>query len=149
MFLVDTLPAMCCGALMLSIRTGVALLAGVLMCATARAAPCDLGKAQAVPVIKGLPYKQAREAVLAGGWRPSVGHPHNDFSDNETTFRDRGYGELQFCRIATDSPCRFEFTSANGVALWITTTGDENPTLGSQATVKAAKLACVGDPDPN
>ncbi len=134
---------------MLSIRIGVALLAGAVLFNAARAATCDLGHAPAVPVVKGLPYKEARNAILSGGWQATVGHPHNDFSSNETTFRDRGYGELQFCRLTADSPCRFEFTSANGVALWITTTGDENPTLGSQASVKAAKLACAGDPDPN
>jgi len=134
---------------MTSILTGLAIAAGVLLCVAAQAAPCDLGKAPTVPLVKGLPYKDARQAILSSGWQPTVGHPHNDFSSNETTFRDRGFGELQFCRITTDSPCRFKFTSPNNVVLWVTTTGDENPTLGSQASVKAAKLACAGDPDPN
>jgi hypothetical protein len=149
MILIETPPAMCCCAGMLAIRTGVALLTVMVLGVAARAAPCDIGKAPTVPVVKGLPYKEARQAILSSGWQTTVGHPHNDFSSNETTFRDRGYGELQFCRLTADSPCRFKFTSANGVALWITTTGDENPTLGSQASVKVAKLACVGEPDPN
>jgi hypothetical protein len=145
----DTLHLIRCDTYMVVVRTLGALLAGGMLCAAARAAPCDLGKAPTVPVVKGLAYKDARQAILSSGWQLTVGHPHNDFSNNETTFRDRGYGELQFCRLTADSPCRFKFTSANNVVLWITTTGDENPTLGSQASVKAAKLACVGEPDPN
>ena len=149
MIFIDTLPQMWSCMPMVAIRPVLVVLAGALLCTTARAAPCDIAKAPAVPLVKGLPYKDARQAILSGGWQPTVGHPHNDFSSNETTFRDRGFGELQFCRLTADSPCRFKFTSSNNVVLWITTTGDENPTLGSQASVKAAKLACVGDPDPN
>jgi hypothetical protein len=118
----------------------------VVAAAPARAA-CDTAHAPAVPVVKGLPYQQARQAILAGGWAVVAGHPHNDLSSNEQTFRDRGYTELQFCRLTADSLCRFKF-SAGGVVLWITTAGDENPLLDSQATVKAAKLACATDPDP-
>jgi len=76
-----------------------------------------------------------------------AGHPHNDLSSNEVTFRDRGFTELQFCRLTADSLCRFKYAAGN-VALWVTTTGDENPLLDSQAVVKAAKLACVADGDP-
>ena len=145
----DTLHPIRCDTYMVVVRSLGALVAGALLCAAARAAPCDVGKAPAVPVVTGLPYKDARQAILASGWKLTVGHPHNDFSINETTFRDRGFNELQFCRLTNDSPCRFKFTSPQNVVLWITTTGDENPTLGSVASVKAAKLACVGDPDPN
>ncbi len=111
------------------------------------AAACDLNRAPAVPVVKALPYKQARQAVLAGGWQPVSGHPHNDLSSNEATFRDRGYTELQFCRLSADSLCRFKF-SAGAYALWVTTTGDDNPLLDSQAIVKAARLTCASDSDP-
>ncbi len=107
-----------------------------------------MSHAPAVPVVKGLPYKQARSAILAGGWAPVAGQPHNNLSDNETNFRERGYTELQFCRLTADSLCRFEFGSPAGVKLWITTAGDENPALGTQAMVKSAKLACAADGDP-
>ncbi len=116
--------------------------------ASAAFAACDTTKAPVVPVVKGLPYGQARTAIFATGWKAVVGHPHNDMSNNEVTFRDRGYTELQFCRLTDDSPCRFEF-SAGDVALWIATTGDENAMLSTQAVVQTAKLACVGDPYPN
>jgi hypothetical protein len=99
-------------------------------------------------VIKGLPYAQARSAILAGGWQPVVGHPHNDMSSNEVSFRDRGFTELQFCRLTDTSPCRFTFSAGN-VALWVVTEGDENAMLGTQAIVKSVKLACVGEPEPN
>ncbi len=112
------------------------------------AAACDTAKAPTVPVVKGLPYAQARTAIMATGWQAVVGHPHNDMSNNEVTFRDRGYTELQFCRLTDDSPCRFEF-SAGTVSLWVSTTGDENAMLSTQAVVKAVKLSCVGDPAPN
>jgi hypothetical protein len=114
---------------------------------TATAGTCDLAKAPAVPVIKTLPYVQARQALLAAGWQPVAGHPHNDLSANESTFRDRGFTELQFCRMTADSLCRFEFTES-GFTLWLSTNGDEDATLQTQAMVKAAVLACAGDPDP-
>jgi hypothetical protein len=123
-----------------------ALAAYAVPCA-AWAAACDTAKAPTVPVVKGLPYAQARTAILASGWQAVVGHPHNDMSNNEVTFRDRGYTELQFCRLTDDSPCRFEF-AAGGVSLWVATTGDENAMLGTQATVRSVKLACAGDPAP-
>jgi hypothetical protein len=113
------------------------------------AAGCDLGRAPTVPVIRNLPYKQVRPAILASGWTIVAGRPHNELSDNETNFRADGYAELQFCRLTADSLCRFEFTSPAGVVLWITTTGDENAALDSRATVKTAKLACAGDADPD
>jgi hypothetical protein len=130
------------------IRLAAALAASLIAAGQAAAASCDLSRAPAVPVVKGLPYKDARVAILAGGWTPIQGQPHNDLSDNETNFRDRGYTELQFCRLDTDSSCRFAFSSPAGVTLWITTTGDENAALSTQAIVKAAKLACGKDSDP-
>jgi hypothetical protein len=107
-----------------------------------------MAKALAVPVVKGLAYQQARAAILSGGWQPVQGQPHNDLSDNETSFRERGFTELQFCRLTGDSLCRFEFTSPGHVNLWITTSGDENPSLDSKAVIKSAKLACAADGDP-
>lgn len=111
-------------------------------------AACDIGKAPAVPVVKGLAYLQARKEILGGGWQPVTGHPHNDMSSNEETFRDKGFTELQYCRLTADSPCRFKF-QAGDVALWITTGGDENPLIDSAATVRSATLTCLGDPAPN
>ena len=112
------------------------------------AASCDLGRAPPVPVIKNLAYTQARGLVLAGGWAPVPGKPHNGLSDNEASFRERGFAELQFCRMSDDSLCRFEFRAASGILLWVTTSGDENPALGSEAVVHAAKLSCADEPDP-
>jgi hypothetical protein len=129
-----------------TLAIGIALLR---MVSPAIAAGCDLARAPAVPVIRNLPYKQIRAAILASGWAAVPGRPHNDLSDNETNFRADGFAELQFCRLSTDSLCRFEFTSPGGIVLWITTTGDENPTLDSRAVVKAVKLACVGDAGPD
>jgi hypothetical protein len=125
--------------------TGAAVLAGA---ATPAMAACDPGRAPPVPVIKNLPYAQARTAILAAGWQPVPGRAHNDMSSNETTFRERGYTEVQFCRLTDTSPCRFTFSAGN-VALWVATEGDENAMLGTQAVVKSAKLACIGDPAPN
>jgi hypothetical protein len=114
----------------------------------AAAASCDISHAPAVPVVKNLPYKEARAAILDGGWTPVKGSPHNDLSDNEITFRDRGYAELQFCRLSDDGLCRFAFASSGGFVLWVTTVGDENPPLDTQAKVKSARIACKGDADP-
>ena len=130
------------------IRLAAAGFAALIGVGPAMAATCDLSRAPAVPVVKNLPYKQARDLILAGGWTPVPGKPHNGLSDNESSFRERGFSELQFCRMSDTSPCRFEFSAQSGVTLWITTEGDENTTLGSEATVKAAKLACTADGDP-
>jgi hypothetical protein len=127
--------------------TIAAIVCALIAAQPTRAATCDTSHAPAVPVVKGLPYQQARQAILSGGWQGVAGHPHNDLSSNEVTFRDRGFTELQFCRLTADSLCRFKY-SAGAVALWVTTTGDENPLLDSQAVVKAAKLACIADGDP-
>jgi hypothetical protein len=148
MFFIENPPLMCFRTEMWRVRIGLALLAGTIVCGVASAATCDTAKAPVVPVVKGLPYKEARQSILSSGWQSTVGHPHNDLSSNESTFRDRGWGELQFCRLTADSPCRFKFAGANGTVLWITTTGEENNALGTQATVKAAKLACSDEPDP-
>lgn len=113
----------------------------------ALAQTCDLGRAPAVPVVKGLSYAAARQAILAGGWQPVQGHPHNDLSSNEQTFRERGFTELQFCRITADSYCRFQY-AAGPVALWVVTLGEENAALDSHAEVKSAKLGCVGAAAP-
>jgi hypothetical protein len=130
------------------IRLAAALAAGLIAAGQQAAARCDLSHAPAVPVVKALPYAEARTAILAAGWTMIQGQPHNNLSDNEASFRDRGFAELQFCRLDTDSSCRFAFSAPGGVTLWITTAGDENATLGTQARVKAAKLACTGDGDP-
>lgn len=124
-----------------------AVVLAVAASGAARAA-CDTSKAPAVPVVKGLAYQQARKDILGAGWQAVAGHPHNELSNNEVTFRDKGFGELQFCRLTNDSLCRFKY-AAGDVALWVTTTGDENPLLDSQAVVKAARLTCLTDPDPN
>jgi hypothetical protein len=135
-------------AVMVRIRTIVlAALAALSVPGAALAAACDTAKAPSVPVVKGLPYEQARTAIMASGWQAVTGHPHNDMSNNEVTFRDRGYTELQFCRMTDDSLCRFEF-AAGPVSLWVSTTGDENAMLSTQAVVKVLTLACVGDPEP-
>jgi hypothetical protein len=130
------------------IRISAVGLLGLIAAAPSWAASCDLGRAPAVPVIKNLPYAQARALVLAGGWAPVPGTPHNELSDNETSFRDRGFAELQFCRMSDDSLCRFEFRAPSGILLWVTTSGDENPVLSSAAVVRAAKLSCADGPDP-
>jgi hypothetical protein len=130
------------------IRLATTLAVCLIAAGQAAAASCDLGHAPQVPVVKGLPYKEARETILAGGWQKVPGKPHNDLSDNETNFRERGYTELQFCRLDADSLCRFAFSSPTGVMLWITTAGDENAALGTQAIVKSAKLSCAADGDP-
>ncbi len=100
-----------------------------------------------MPVIKSVPFAQARQTLLADGWKPLEGHPHNDLSSNESVFRDRGFTELQFCRMSADSLCRFAYMEG-GFVLWISTTGDEDTTLQTQAVVKSATLGCAGDPDP-
>jgi hypothetical protein len=130
------------------IRLAAALTASLIAGVQSAAARCDLSHAPAVPVVKNLPYREARQAILSGGWTPIQGQPHNDLSDNETSFRDRGFSELQFCRLDTESSCRFAFSGPGGFTLWITTSGDENAALDTQAKVKAAKLACTGDGDP-
>jgi hypothetical protein len=130
------------------IRLAAALAASLFAGVQVAAARCDLSHAPSVPVVKNLPYKEARQAILAAGWTPIQGQPHNDLSDNETNFRDRGFSELQFCRLDADSSCRFAFSGAGGFTLWITTAGDENAALETLAKVKAAKLACASDGDP-
>jgi hypothetical protein len=130
------------------IRVNIALIASLLAAGPCRGANCDIGHAPPVPVVKNLPYKDARAAVLASGWLPQRGRPHNDLSENEASFRERGFTELQFCRLNADSACRFAFNAPAGVTLWLTTSGDENPALGTQATVSDAKLACSKDGDP-
>ncbi len=147
MFVIENLSALCFRNAMVRITTLISALSAMTLANAAQAASCDTTKGPPVPVVKGLPYAQARQAMLSGGWQPIQGHPHNDLSSNESTFRDRGYAELQFCRITADSVCRFKFSAGN-VVLWVTTSGEENPALDSQAVVKAAKLACSDDPDP-
>jgi hypothetical protein len=148
MIYIETRRLMCFRLAMGSVYASRWLVIGLVLAQPAFAASCDTAKAPPVPVIKGLPYQQAREAVLAAGWKPLAGHPHNDLSSNETTFRDRGWSELQFCRMTADSACRFAFTVPAGFTLWVTSTGEENTLLQNQATVKGATLACAGDPDP-
>jgi len=151
MFLIENPLNVCFRNPMERTTTQLTLLAALgLMAQTAvvHAASCDTAKAPPVPVVKDLPYEQARQAVLAAGWQAVTGHPHNDLSSNESTFRDRGFTELQFCRISADSTCRFKFAQGPYL-LWLTSTGDENTALQTTATVKAAKLTCSGEPDPN
>jgi hypothetical protein len=50
--------------------------------------------------------------------------------------------------MSNDSPCKFEY-AAGGIALWITTVGDEDAMLSTQAKVKSAELGCVGEPAPS
>jgi hypothetical protein len=147
MFVIENLSAVCFRNAMVRITILTGALSALLLANSAQAASCDTTKAPPVPVVKGLAYPQARQAILSGGWQAVTGHPHNDLSSNETTFRDRGYTELQFCRISADSLCRFKFSAGN-VVLWLTTGGEENPALDTQAIVKGAKLTCSDDPDP-
>lgn len=151
MFLLENTPGVCFRPNMARKHTRVALTLAAMGlwqagASVARAA-CDTAHAPAVPVVKGLAYAQARQAILGGGWAPVAGHPHNDLSNNEQTFRERGFSELQFCRISADSYCRFQF-SAGQVALWVTTLGEENAALDSHAEVKSARLGCVGEAAP-
>ena len=109
----------------------------------ARAAPgCDLAGAPTVPVIKGLPYDQARSALLASGWQPGHGSQFTDMAGNQSVFHDRGYTELQSCDFNAGAPCHFLFTG-HGVELKVVTKGEENPLLDSKAIVNSAELACA------
>ena len=114
-----------------------------LACAQAHAAPaCDLAAAPAVPVIRGLPYDQARAALLQAGWQPGHGSQFTSLSGNQSTFHDRGYTELVSCDFTQGAPCHFVFAAHGGVVLKVGTTGEENPLLDSKAVVSGAEIAC-------
>lgn len=109
------------------------------------ASACNLASAPAVPVIKGLPYDQARSALTGAGWVPGHGSQFSELSGNQVVFHDRGYTELRSCTLGAGTPCRFEYTS-RGFVLRVTTTGEENTVLGAKAVVDNADLGCAGQP---
>lgn len=126
-------------------KLSAAILYGVIsLPACAAAAPaCNPAAAPPVPVIKGLPYDQARKALLAAGWTPGHGSQFTDLAGNQAAFHDRGYTELRSCGLGQGTPCRFIFAAKGDVALTVTTTGDENPLLDTQAVVDGAELGCA------
>ncbi len=110
---------------------------------TACAAPaCDTAGAPTVPVIKGLPYDQARAALLAAGWQPGHGSQFTDMAGNQSVFHDHGYTELQSCDFKQGAPCHFLFVGHGNVELKVVTTGEENPLLDSKAVVSGAEIGC-------
>ena len=100
-----------------------------------------MAAAPAVPVIKGLPYDQARTALIGAGWAPGHGSQFSELSGNQVAFHDRGYTELRSCSLGAGSPCRFDYTG-HGFLLRVTTTGEENTVLGAKAVVDRAELDC-------
>ncbi len=111
---------------------------------TAFAGPtCDMAGAPSVPVIKGLPYDQARAALLSAGWQLGHGSQFTDLAGNHSTFHDKGYTELQSCDVTQGAPCHFLFVGHGNVQLRVATTGEENPLLDSKAIVSGAELGCV------
>ncbi len=109
---------------------------------TAHAAACDLASAPSVPVIKGLPYVQARTALLAAGWQLGHGSQFTDMAGNQSVFHDRGYTELQSCDFKQGAPCHFLFVGHGNVELKVVTNGEENPLLDSTAVVNGAEIGC-------
>ena len=103
---------------------------------------CDVASAPAVPVIKGLPYDQARTALIGAGWLPGHGSQFSELSGNQVVFHDRGYTELRSCTMGAGTPCRFDFNGRGNFTLRVTTTGEENTVLGAKAVVDNADLAC-------
>jgi hypothetical protein len=103
---------------------------------------CDLAGAPAVPVIRGLPYDQARASLLASGWLPGHGSQFSDMAGNQAIFHERGYTELGSCDFGQGNACHFQFAGKGGVVLKVTTSGEENPLLDAKAVVDGAQLAC-------
>ena len=117
-------------------------LAATLCMQAAAAQACNVASAPTVPVIKGLPYDQARAALTGAGWVPGHGSQFSELSGNQVAFHDRGYTELRSCTLGAGTPCRFEYT-AGGFTLRVTTMGEENTVLGAKAVVDSADLGCA------
>ncbi len=103
---------------------------------------CNLAAAPPVPVIKGLDYDHARAALLAAGWTPGHGSEAAGIAANQQVFIDRGYTELLSCSLDQANSCQFTFNGTGGVALKVTTEGEENSLLDTKAIVKSAELGC-------
>jgi hypothetical protein len=114
-----------------------------LYAVAAQAQPdCTLSAAPEVPVIRGLPYDQARAALLAAGWVPGHGSNYDGLTGNQQIFHDRGYTELVSCNFESTTLCYFRFNGKGGTELRVTTSGEENPLLDSKATVSKIDLGC-------
>ena len=120
----------------------ITCLLGVLSLPAAASPACNVASAPAVPVIKGLPYDQARAALIGAGWTPGHGSQFSELSGNQVAFHDRGYTELRSCTLGPGTPCRFDYTG-RGFTLRVTTTGEENTVLGAKAVVDSADLGCT------
>lgn len=127
----------------MNVRTALLCTLACLAAHPACAAPaCNLADAPSVPVIKGLPYDQARAALLGAGWQPGHGSHFTDMAGNQSVFHDRGYSELQSCDFNQGAPCHFLFVGRGNVELKVATTGEENSLLDSKAVVNGAEIGC-------
>lgn len=91
-------------------------LAVAFFCTSANSAPgC------AVPAVAGKTYHQARADLIENGFTPE-----NTGSDIEPWAR-YGYREVEDCAPTGNAPCLFRWKDGQGMAVMITTAGEDAP----------------------
>ncbi|MEE3717699.1 hypothetical protein V2H45_13240 [Tumidithrix elongata RA019] len=83
-------------------------------------------KSQDLPLQKGMTYEEARQIILAQGWKPNPNVESNLRSPVVKAIFDRGYIEINDCSGTGEAPCRYEFVNQNGELLYVVTAGRDS-----------------------
>jgi hypothetical protein len=80
-------------------------------------------KSQDLPLQKGMTYEEARQIILAQGWKPNPNLKSNLRDPAVKAVFDRGYTEIEDCSGTGEAPCRYGFVNQNGELLYVVTAG--------------------------
>lgn len=83
--------------------------------------------AQEIPksLKQGMPYAQARKALINAGWQAVELSPNRDRFGAMDYIIKLGYNEVESCSGTGMGFCRFNFTDANGRKLAVVTTNNQ------------------------
>lgn len=124
--------------------SGAALVMALLVgCSNSSSPTQELDTSAFQARIMGLPYPEARNLIVAEGWRPRITHLEGpDGAEREWLsaryFLEKGYVEVQLCSGTSLDNCLFNFIRTTGECLQAATSGERE-----SATVSFAQSRCV------
>jgi hypothetical protein len=86
-------------------------------------------KSQDLLLQKGMTYEEARQVILAQGWKPNPNLKSNLRDPAVKAIFDRGYTEIEDCSGTGEAPCRYGFVNQNGELLYVVTAGRDRAKL--------------------
>ncbi|WP_455233305.1 hypothetical protein [Geopseudomonas aromaticivorans] len=101
------------------------LFAATLLTSCLVGGPAAHAESAKIPAIAGKPYNQAREMLIAEGWKPAPSHSANEELFGQVrAFMAAGFNEIYDCAGAGAAPCIVYFRDSSTLTLKVVTVGE-------------------------